>query len=101
MPNTTPDMVGYRLLQRVLVACGLLIVGVQLLFLGFALDKSQARCQEVQSIRAYILTATKRAITATPTLAYYRDHPDELRAALENLREQRDEFASPLRCSIL
>lgn len=101
MPNSTPDMLGYRLLQKVIVLCALLMIAVQMLLFGLALDKSRSRCNQVQDIRSYIFGATERAIQSTPTISYYKTHPEELERALENLRDQRDAFSEPLRCSLI
>jgi hypothetical protein len=101
MPNLTPDMIGYRLIQKTLVFCAaLILVAVTAVFI-VALNSSQSRCNEIQDIRTFVLESTERSLTATPTLDYYKTHPEELRNALENLRQQRDIFKTPLDCSLL
>ena len=101
MPNTTPDMMGYKLLQQTIALCALFLVALGLGVLYTALERSQERCKEVQDIRAYIYGATNRSIKSLPTLSYYKAHPDELARQISSLNVQRDEFKTPLDCSLL
>ena len=99
MPHSAETR-AYRLLARTIALCAALIIAVELGFFLFALNKSSTRCEDVQDIRSYILGATERGIVNTPTLSYYKQHPDELEKALTTLREQRDIFREPLDCSL-
>lgn len=100
MSTDSPEARAYTLLQRTMVfIAGLILAAVMLVFL-FGGNASRARCNELQDVRAYILGATDRALESVPTVAYYQEHPDELKQALGSLREQRAEFEDPLHCSI-
>ena len=100
MPNSSPEYRAYKLLQQVIIGCtALIIVAVLGMFLS-ASNKSAHRCNDLQNLRSYVLHSTDRAIKSLPTIAYYRQHPDERRTALENLVLQREQFATPLDCSI-
>lgn len=101
MPNQTPDMLGYKLLQQTIVLCALLLIALGLGVLYTALDRSRDRCREVQDVRAYIFEASQRSIVNLPTLDYYKTHPSELATQLAALRTQRDRFSEPLDCSLI
>ena len=103
MPYTgldTPEARAYRLLQRTITLCTFVVILIMTFVFLFAGHTSQNRCEELQGIRTYILGATDRAISSLPTIDYYKKHPAEKARALENLQNQRDEFATPLNCSI-
>jgi hypothetical protein len=95
----TVEARAYRLLQRTILLCAGLFALIVTLFMMFALDKSSQRCKDVQAIRTFVLQSTERSLVATPTLDYYKNHPDELEVALENLRAQREVFRESLDCS--
>lgn len=56
-------------------------------------------CLVVEDVRLYVRDASDRALESLPTVDYYREHPDELSTALDNLRDQRDAFSPPLDCN--
>lgn len=82
-------------------------VGVAFLFLalaGFlavnAVHESHARadlarqnCEAIEHLKSYAYDAAIRGIKALPTLAYYREHPDELKQAKKSLEDQARFFA--------
>ena len=55
-------------------------------------------CLLLEDVRAYVRGSATRSIKALPGVDYYKTHPEELRAAIENLKEQRDAFSPPLDC---
>jgi ABC-type transport system involved in cytochrome bd biosynthesis fused ATPase/permease subunit len=100
MPDHSAEYRAYKLLQKIIMGCAAaIVVAVFVLFL-YASNKSQGRCEDLQSLRSYVLHSTDRAIKSLPTIAYYKEHPRERQAALENLQNQREEFATPLNCSL-
>ena len=96
----TPEARAYRLLQRTITFCAVLILTIVALVFLYAADKSQGRCSDLQDIRSYVLQSTNRAIKSLPTIAYYKEHPEEQARALGNLQSQRQEFSAPLDCSL-
>lgn len=100
MPDSSPEYRAYRLLHQIIVGCTVVIILVVFGMFLFAADKSQGRCDDLQSLRSYVLRSTDRAIKSLPTIDYYRTHPAEQAKALENLQSQREEFSTPLDCSL-
>lgn len=100
MSLDTPEVAAYRLLQRTIVFCAAMVIAAMIFLFLFASSTSDSRCNDVQDLRSYVLGSTNRAIKTLPTISYYRDHPDERDAALNNLEQQRQEFATPLDCSL-
>ena len=100
MPDTSPEYRAYRLLHKIIVGCTAIIILVVFLMFLYASDKSQGRCDDLQHLRTYVLESTNRAIKSLPTIAYYRAHPVERERALANLENQREEFSTPLNCSL-
>lgn len=100
VPDKTPEYRAYKLLQQIIICCTAAIIVVVLGMFLYASDKSQGRCNDLQDLRSYVLNSTDRAIKSLPTVAYYKDHPEEMARAIRNLEEQRDEFDTPLDCSL-
>ena len=100
MPDKTPEYRAYKLLQQIIIGSATLILACVLVMFFYASSKSQGRCEDLQSLRAYVLSSTNRAIKSLPTISYYKAHPDERAKAVLNLQRQRDEFATPLNCSL-
>lgn len=96
----TPEARAYKLLQRTITVCAFFILGIVILVFLYAGSRSQARCNDLQNIRSYVLHSTDRAIKSLPTISYYRTHPSERDQALQNLQSQREEFSTPLNCSL-
>ena len=100
MPNHTPEYRAYKLLQQIILGAAIIIGALTFAMFALASDKSKHRCEDLQNLRSYVLGATDRAIDSLPTIDYYRKHPAERARALENLQQQRDEFSTPLDCSL-
>jgi hypothetical protein len=100
MTLDTTEVAAYRLLQRTIAFCAAMVIAAMLAVFLFASSTSDSRCNDLQDLRAYVLGSTNRAIKSLPTISYYREHPDERANALANLTQQRDEFSTPLDCSI-
>ena len=94
-------MSAYKMLQRTMVLCLVILVGLGLAVLFLALHTSQTRCDQSQEIRSYIFAASERGIKTLPTISYYKEHPGELAVQMKILEDQRDTFATPLDCSLL
>ena len=100
MPDKTPEYRAYKLLQQIIIGSATLILVCVFGMFLYASNKSRGRCEDLQSLRAYVLNSTDRAIKSLPTISYYKAHPSERARALVNLQQQRDEFATPLNCSL-
>ena len=100
MPDHSAEYRAYKLLQQIIVVCTTVIILVVFVMFTYASNKSQGRCEDLQSLRSYVLHSTDRAIKSLPTIAYYKEHPEEQARALGNLQSQRQEFSAPLDCSL-
>ena len=100
MPDHSPEYRAYRLLQKIILGCSAMILAAVFLLFLTAADKSSHRCEDLQHLRSYVLSSTNRAIKSLPTIAYYKEHPDERIRALDSLERQRDQFSDPLDCSL-
>ncbi len=54
---------------------------------------AMANCRAVEHLKAYAYSTAVRSLKTLPTLAYYKQHPEELVPVLEQVRQQRDYFA--------
>ncbi len=54
---------------------------------------AMSNCRAIEHLKAYAYSTAVRSLKTLPTLAYYKQHPDELKPALTQVREQRDYFA--------
>ena len=95
---TTPAKARARLLIAI---AGLV---VSLVALGFAVsyranqnnrfaDLAHHNCLAIEHLKSYAYHAALRAEKTLPTLAYYREHPNELQVALDQVRDQKKFFA--------
>src|SRR5690348_885675 len=77
---------------------GLVLVG------AYSVSQSLANCQRTQRIDIVVQQLGERGLKTigtkgSPGFAYYRDHPDELRIAREQLQQQVNDF-TPGKCSL-
>jgi hypothetical protein len=100
MQDKSSEYRAYKLLQKIIVGCTAILVAVVFGMFLAAAGRSQDRCDDLQNLRAYVLASTNRTIRALPTISYYQEHPEERARALQNLEQQREEFATPLDCSL-
>lgn len=100
VPDHTPEYRAYKLLQQIIIGCTACVIVVVFGMFLFASNKSSGRCEDLQHLRTYVLQSTNRAIKSLPTIAYYKAHPSEKARALDNLYQQREEFDTPLDCSL-
>jgi len=61
------------------------------------LHADQAACFRIEKLKAVARAQLNRALKTLPTLAYYKDHPAELRSARDQSLVQLHEF-KPVRC---
>ena len=69
-------------------ACSFLIIAV-LIVVTVGSRVQEAKRKSDQALACYVQPQMERSRTTLPTIQYYRDHPDELEAALKSLEEQR------------
>lgn len=55
-------------------------------------EKSLRVCLRTELTKVYALGTLDRSLKTLPTLAYYKEHPLELRIQLRNVRETRHDF---------
>lgn len=66
-------------------------------------DTQQVRlafCIELEKVRTYVRDAALRAERSLPQINYYKQNPQELEEALDNVSRQRRAFSPPLDCAI-
>ncbi len=109
MPQTEA-LRAYRKTQHWLVALALVIAGIitvgSLGAIHNANNQERKRneirqefCVELEQIRSYVRLTATRALKTVPTIAYYKEHPEELGRQIEAIRAQRDAFSPPLDCN--
>ena len=87
-----------------LMALVVFVLVLALAFAGVVAHDSQARardradlvmqnCLAIEHLKSYAYATAIRSLKTLPTIAYYKQHPDELQAALGQVREQRAFFA--------
>ncbi len=55
-------------------------------------------CQSIQKLNSYVYVGTQRALKSLPTIAYYKEHPNELAYQVQQLKEQ-EKFFKPKACA--
>jgi len=55
-------------------------------------DTANVLCIAQNRQNAYILAAIQRSKRSLPTISYYKAHPDELKAALKNIKQEEHDF---------
>jgi hypothetical protein len=61
-------------------------------------DINAAVCHAVVKLDGAITDSLNRSLTAIPKIQYYKDHPDERKAQLANIRDDINNFKPPPEC---
>lgn len=94
-----------RISALVIATVGAIAAAIALaIALGYRAQENQKlaavvarNCVAIERLKSYTHDATARALKTLPTLTYYKQHPDELRIQIRELRRLRMQFA-PRRC---
>ena len=76
-----------------------IIIALVLAVAAWTAHSSITSCQRVDKLELIAQASDRRALTTLPTLAYYREHPDELKDQIQILNDQIAAF-TPESCSL-
>ena len=92
-----------RAVWPLIIVMGLFVI-LFVAIVGSAINESQARadivrrdCLAIEHLKSYAYSTAQRSLRTLPSLAYYKEHPGELRLVLDQVRQEIT-FMAPKPC---